>query len=56
MLVTSYSTPSTYDRVHMVTGHPGIHGINWHRLTNAAYSSQDAASSLTPRVYRLCLR
>ena len=31
----------------MVTGHPGLHGMNWHRLhsTNAAYTSQDAAVS-----------
>ena len=47
MLVTSYSTPSTYDRVHMVTGHPGIHGINWHHQHSlyASYTSQDAAAS-----------
>ena len=46
MLVTSYSIPSTYDRVHMVTGHPGLHGMNWHRQhsINAAYSSHDAAA------------
>jgi hypothetical protein len=30
--------------VHMVTGHPGHHGMSWHRLhsINAAYTPQDA--------------
>lgn len=31
----------------MVTGHPGHHGMSWHRLhsTNAGFTSQDAAAS-----------
>ena len=44
-MVTSYTTPSLYDHVHQVTGHPGKHGMAWHRdnSENAAYNADDEA-------------
>ena len=47
MLVTSSHIPSIYDRVHLVTGHPGQLAMSWHRThsINAGYTQRDAAQS-----------
>ena len=46
MLVTSYSVPSLYDHVHLVTGHPSPSVMAWHQenSTNAAFTPKDAAA------------
>ena len=47
MLVTSSHIPSIYDRVHLVTGHPGQLAMSWHRThsINAGYTQRDATQS-----------
>jgi Reverse transcriptase (RNA-dependent DNA polymerase) len=47
LLVTSYSVPSLYDHIHLVTGHPSPSVMAWHQKnsTNAAYTAKDAAQS-----------
>ena len=47
MLVTSYSVPSLFDHVHLVTGHPSPSVMAWHRKNsiNAAYTTKDASLS-----------
>jgi hypothetical protein len=44
MLVTSYSVPSLYDHVLLVTGHPSPTVMAWHQKNslNAAYTLKDA--------------
>ena len=47
MLVTSYSVPSLYDHVHLVTGHPSPSVMAWHQKysLNAAFTAKDAGMS-----------
>jgi Reverse transcriptase (RNA-dependent DNA polymerase) len=44
MLMASTKSPSKYDQVHLVLGHPGKKGMEWHRKNtlNAHYTQEDA--------------
>ena len=44
--MAQFKPPSPYDHLHMVTGHPGIKGMLWHRAnsTNGEYTDKDAST------------